>query len=193
MPTSTASWFAPVFVAAESSLTGRTAMVAAAAYRCACRRPNTVPTAASGGPGSCTGTSCRGWWAWRSMPSTTSCTCTTRQRVTRPAEFRDPAAPHSPTGTLGRLRMVSIIDVLADGLSSVYTFYDPDEVHASFGTYNVMWQIAQCRALQLPYLYLGYWIEQSTKMSYKANFRPVEMLRRGHWVRRKADFTPGKG
>jgi arginine-tRNA-protein transferase len=112
---------------------------------------------------------------------------------TRLVEFRDPAPPHSPSGTLGRLRMVSIIDVLADGLSSVYTFYDPDEVHASFGTYNVMWQIAQCRALQLPYLYLGYWIEQSTKMSYKANFRPVEMLRRGHWVRRKADFTPGKG
>jgi len=73
----------------------------------------------------------------------------------------------------------------------VYTFYDPDEVHASFGTYNVMWQIAQCRALQLPYLYLGYWIEQSTKMSYKANFRPVEMLRRGHWCA-GGDFSPAR-
>jgi arginine-tRNA-protein transferase len=47
--------------------------------------------------------------------------------------------------------------------------------------------------LSLSYLYLGYWIEQSTKMSYKANFRPVEMLRRGHWVRKKADAAPGKG
>jgi len=83
--------------------------------------------------------------------------------------------------------------VLGDGLSSVYTFYDPAEHRASYGTYNVMWQLAQCRALHLPYLYLGYWIEQSTKMSYKANFRPVEMLRRGHWVRKKADATPGKG
>jgi arginyl-tRNA--protein-N-Asp/Glu arginylyltransferase len=112
---------------------------------------------------------------------------------TRLVEFRDPAPLHAPTGALGRLRMVSIIDVLADGLSSVYTFFDPTESHASFGTYNVMWQISQCRALQLPYLYLGYWIEQSTKMSYKANFRPVEMLRRGHWVRRKADASFGKG
>jgi len=112
---------------------------------------------------------------------------------TRLVEFRDPAPPHAPSGALGRLRMVSIIDVLGDGLSSVYTFYDPEELHASYGTYNVMWQIAQCRALQLPYLYLGYWIEQSSKMSYKANFRPVEMLRRGHWVRRKADGAPGKG
>ena len=50
---------------------------------------------------------------------------------------------------------------------------------------------AQCRALQLPYLYLGYWIEQSTKMSYKANFRPVEILQRGHWVRRAGAGASG--
>jgi arginine-tRNA-protein transferase len=106
---------------------------------------------------------------------------------TRLVEFRDPAPPHAPSTFLGRLRMVSIIDVLGDGLSSVYTFYDPDEPHASFGTYNVMWQIAQCRALQLPYLYLGYWIEQSAKMSYKAKFRPVEILHRGQWLRRSED------
>ncbi len=102
---------------------------------------------------------------------------------TRLVEFRDPAPPHAPAGALGRLRMVSIIDVLGDGLSSVYTFYDAEEPRASFGTYNVMWQIAQCRALQLPYLYLGYWIAKSSKMSYKANFRPVEILQRGRWVR----------
>jgi arginine-tRNA-protein transferase len=91
---------------------------------------------------------------------------------TRLVEFREPD---------GLLRMVSIIDVLDDGLSSVYTFYDPDVPKASFGTFNVMWQIEQARQLDMPFVYLGYWIEQSEKMTYKINFQPLEALKNGTW------------
>ena len=94
---------------------------------------------------------------------------------TRMVEFRDEKRV---------LRMVSIIDVLDDGLSSVYTFYDPDLPGASFGTYNVLWQIEQARHLEMPFVYLGYWIAESPKMAYKINFKPLEALQAGAW----ADF-----
>lgn len=81
----------------------------------------------------------------------------------------------------GTLRMVSVIDLLSDGLSSVYTFFDPDLPRARFGVYNVLWQIELCRKLKLEYLYLGYWIEHSRKMSYKTQYQPAEGLQDGVW------------
>jgi arginine-tRNA-protein transferase len=83
---------------------------------------------------------------------------------------------------LGReLLMVSLVDYLADGLSSVYTFFDPAVARGSLGTYGIAWQVERCRQLGLKYLYLGYWIKDSPKMAYKATFRPIEALVRGQW------------
>lgn len=82
-----------------------------------------------------------------------------------------------------QLKMVSVIDIVHDGISAVYTFYDATEHKASYGTYNVLWQINWAKQLNFPYLYLGYWIQDSQKMRYKQKFQPLEKLIDGEWIK----------
>ena len=95
----------------------------------------------------------------------------------RIVEFRDGANGSHP----GRLRMVSMIDILEQGISSVYTFFDTQENSASYGSYSILWQIQQALELKLAYVYLGYYIQDSEKMSYKSKYRPIEGLVNDHW------------
>ncbi|MHB1354298.1 MAG: arginyltransferase [Thiobacillus sp.] len=86
-------------------------------------------------------------------------------------EFRDGDA----------LVMVSVIDQVDDGLSAVYTFFDPARGQDSLGVYGVLWQIELAKRLDLPYLYLGYWIAESRKMAYKNQYAPLQGLVDGSW------------
>ena len=76
---------------------------------------------------------------------------------------------------------------MSDGLSAVYSFYEPDGRPTSLGTYMILWLIEEAQRLTLPYVYLGYWIAESNKMSYKARFAPLEAFGPGGWRSLKAD------
>lgn len=83
----------------------------------------------------------------------------------------------------GKLLAVAVTDYLEHGLSAVYTFFDPTPEHCarSLGAHAILWQIDEARRLGLPFVYLGYWIEESPKMSYKSQYRPLEGYRDGRW------------
>lgn len=83
----------------------------------------------------------------------------------------------------GRLVAVSVCDRLEDGLSAVYTFYDPLEEHRGLGKYAILAQIEKTKAVNLDYVYLGYWIKDCDKMNYKTQYRPLELLVNRRWMR----------
>jgi arginine-tRNA-protein transferase len=83
----------------------------------------------------------------------------------------------------GPLLAVALTDMLADGLSMVYSFYGPEEERRSLGTFMILDHIERAKRLGLPHLYLGYWVEGSKKMAYKARFLPQERLGMNGWDR----------
>jgi arginine-tRNA-protein transferase len=87
---------------------------------------------------------------------------------------------------LDKLLGVAVTDVLPDGLSAVYTFFDPAEKRRSLGSYAVLWQVELARQQQFPWLYLGYWIKDCRKMAYKGNYHPLEILQDGLWIEAKS-------
>ena len=91
-------------------------------------------------------------------------------------EYRESDAPDAA------LVAGSIIDILPDGLSMVYTYFDPDRHAESLGTYLILDHVRLAQELEVPYLYLGYWVEGSAKMDYKSRFEPLEILQGGAWV-----------
>ena len=106
-----------------------------------------------------------GFYDYRAMVEDTPIT-------TGVVEFRD---------TAGALLGACLTDWVSDGLSAVYSFFDPDHDRRSLGTYAILWLVSRAQSLGLPYVYLGYWVPESRKMAYKARFRPSEALSGGMW------------
>ncbi len=88
-------------------------------------------------------------------------------------EYRTPADD--------RLIACALVDRLHDGLSLVYSFFEPDEASRSLGSFMILDHVAHALAVRKQFVYLGYWVKGSPKMDYKAAFRPLEVLRRGGW------------
>jgi arginine-tRNA-protein transferase len=93
-------------------------------------------------------------------------------------EYRAPSKDRGP----GDLAACVLVDLLSDGLSLVYSFYDPALSRRSLGSFVILDHIVQARLANLPFVYLGYWVSGSEKMDYKARFRPLEVLRPGGWT-----------
>lgn len=81
-----------------------------------------------------------------------------------------------------QLVAVAVVDQLNDGLSAIYTFFDPDQSNRGLGSFAVLWIIEEAKRLGLPYVYLGYWIKECQKMSYKMDYKPLQMFINNHWV-----------
>ena len=94
-------------------------------------------------------------------------------------EYRLP----SPDGGPGDLVACVLVDILGDGLSLVYSFYEPAMTRRSLGSFVILDHVVQARAAELGYVYLGYWVPGSPKMDYKARYRPIEVLKPGGWLR----------
>jgi len=92
-------------------------------------------------------------------------------------EYRTRTLDHGP----GELVACTLVDVLSDGLSLVYSFFDPALSKRSLGSFMILDHVRQARAAQLPFVYLGYWVSGSHKMDYKARFSPLEVLKPGGW------------
>jgi arginyl-tRNA--protein-N-Asp/Glu arginylyltransferase len=97
-------------------------------------------------------------------------------------EYRLPSGDRGP----GDLVACVLVDILGDGLSLVYSFYDPQMARRSLGSFVILDHVVQARLAELGYVYLGYWVPGSPKMDYKARYRPIEVLRPGGWVRMNA-------
>ncbi len=98
----------------------------------------------------------------------------------------DPNSSINGRGT-GPLTAVCITDVLADGLSMVYSFYAPEQPNRSLGTYVILEHIVRAKSMGLPHVYLGYWVQGSRKMAYKARYLPQQRLGLNGWERIEAD------
>ena len=93
-------------------------------------------------------------------------------------EYRAPSRDRGP----GDLIACVLVDVMSDGLSLVYSFYDPGQPRRSLGSFIILDHLIQAGLTELPYVYLGYWVPGSEKMAYKARFSPIEILKLGGWV-----------
>ncbi|MBC7144761.1 MAG: arginyltransferase [Thioclava marina] len=97
----------------------------------------------------------------------------------RVIEYRESA---ETPGSMRALIATCLTDVLDDGLSMVYSFYEPERIKDSLGTYLILDHVEIARRVGLPYVYLGYWVPGSRKMGYKANFSALEIYKGGNWI-----------